>query len=31
MTVHSDFGIQMVINDTLQNDIEFKSNELMIK
>lgn len=31
LTIHSDSKLQLAINDTLTNDIEFKSNELIIK
>jgi hypothetical protein len=31
LTIHSDSQIQTSINDTLLNDIEFKSNELIIR
>jgi hypothetical protein len=31
MTLHSEHQVQLVVNDSLQNDIEFKTNELIIK
>ncbi len=31
MTIHSEYTVQMTVHDTLKNDIEFKSNELIIK
>lgn len=31
MTIHSEHQVQMTVHDSLLSDIEFKSNELIIK
>ena len=31
MTIHSEYQVQMTVHDSLLSDIEFKSNELIIK
>lgn len=31
LTIHSENPVQMVVGDSLLNDIEFKSNEIMVK
>lgn len=31
LTVHSEYQVQMTVQDSLLNDIEFKSNEIMIR